>query len=205
MKTPSLVKDYSKLSEANLDLKVQAIILALTDNPNFPTTVPSLADFTALKDAFSAALLAASSRDRNAVAAKNQAKAALVNAARLLGTDIEAQAQGDKVKLVSSGFTLASEGNSPVLAPPSNFMVSDGLNSGEIKLSVKRAAGAIGYAHEYTLEPPTDSTIWISRPGSSREYVFTNLPSGAKLYFRVGAFGAKKQYAYTNVLSRIVQ
>src|SRR5690606_21584156 len=113
--------------------------------------------------------------------------------------------QGDRVKLVSSGFTLASEGHSPPLVPPSNFMVSDGLNAGEIKLSVKRAAGAIGYVHEYTLEPPADSTIWISKPGSSREHVFTVLPSGAKVYCRVGAFGGKNQYAYTNILSRIVQ
>ena len=49
MKNVTLIKDYSRLSESNLDLKGGKIIAALTDNADFPATLPSLADFTTVK------------------------------------------------------------------------------------------------------------------------------------------------------------
>jgi hypothetical protein len=206
MKKPTLVKDYSKLSETKLDLRSEEIISNLTGNPNFPTTMPSLADFTALQATYSTNLVAAGMGDKAAIALKNQSKQELLDAMRLLAINIESQSMGNRVKMVTSGFDLASEGdNVPVLAAPQNFRLTDGVNAGELRSVVKGVPQAIMYSHEYTLTTPDENTIWIPAMVSSVEYVFTGLPGGTKVYVRVAAVGRKNQVAYSNVLSRVVQ
>ena len=56
MKNSKLIKDYAKLSEANLDLKAQMVVINLTGNPHFPVTEPTLADFTLVRTAYTTAL-----------------------------------------------------------------------------------------------------------------------------------------------------
>ena len=206
MRKPTLVKDYSKLNEANLEVKSTEIIANLTGNVNFPVTVPSLADFTLIKDEYSSKLIAASNGDKSAIAFKNESKQQLLDNLRFLAINVEAQALGNRAKMVTSGFDLAASGeNVPVLNTPENFRLSDGINPGEIKSEVKRVPQAKMYSHEYCLEPPTANTVWISSMVSTREFTFTGLPSGTRVYVRVAVIGSKKQIAYSVVLSRIVQ
>jgi hypothetical protein len=156
MKNVTLIKDYSKLTEAGLDLKGGKIIASLTGNTDFPTTTPSLADFQA--------------------------------------------------KLVSTGFDLASNGDSvPAMLAPTGFKLTDGLNTGEIKSTVRGVAQAIMYSHEYCLTAPDENAVWVTWVTSTVSTLFTDLPSGTRVYVRVGAIGRKDQLVYSDVLSRIVQ
>ena len=206
MRKPTLVKDYSKLTETKLDLRSEEIILNLTGNANFPTTQPTLADFTALQAAYSTNLVAAGMGDKAAIALKNESKQELLEAMRLLAINIESQSMGNRVKMVTSGFDLASEGdNVPVLTAPQNFRLMDGINPGELRSVVKRVPQAIMYSHEYSLTPPEESTIWLPSMVSTVEHVFTGLPGGTRVYVRVAAVGRKNQVAYSSVLSRVVQ
>ncbi len=206
MKFATLIKDYSKLSESNLDLKGGKIIAALTGNADFPATMPSLADFTTVKNTYSSNLVAASNGDRAAIAMKNQDKDSLLGAMRLLAINIEGLAPGNQAKMVSSGFDVAANGDSvPAMVPPTNFKVSDGLNAGEIKTSVKGVDRAMMYSHEYALTLPDADTSWTTWVSSSVSCVFTDLPGGTRVYARVGAIGRKEQLVYSDVLSRIVQ
>lgn len=206
MKFVTLIKDYSKLSESNLDLKGGKIIAALTGNTDFPTTLPSLADFTAVKNTYSANLVAAASGDRAAIAMKNQDKDSLLGAMRMLAINLEGLAQGSTAKLASTGFDIAANGDSvPAMGAPTNFKVTDGLNAGEIKTSVRGVAQAMMYSHEYALTQPDADTSWTTWVSSSVSCVFTDLPSGTRVYARVGAIGRKEQLVYSDVLSRIVQ
>lgn len=88
MKFVTLTKDYSKLSESNLNLKGGKIIAALTGNTDFPATLPSLFDFTTVKNTYSTNLVAASNGDRAAIALKNQDKDSLLGAMRLLAINL---------------------------------------------------------------------------------------------------------------------
>ncbi|HEY0668654.1 MAG TPA: hypothetical protein VGD22_10785 [Sphingobacteriaceae bacterium] len=206
MKTPTLVRDYARLSDANLDFKAQAVIISLTGNAYFPTTVPSLTDFTTVKTDFSTAMNNAVSGDRTAIALKNQAKSVLTEAMRLLAVNIEFLAKGDRAKLVSSGFDLAADGeNVPPLAAPADFKITDGLNPGELRFVVKRVPQAVSYVHEYTEDPVTPDSKWISKISTSREHVFTGIRSGVRVVGRTGAIGRKGQEAYSNMLTRVVQ
>lgn len=206
MKSYSLLIDYSRLSDTNLEFKAQGVILSLTGNANFPTTMPTLTDFTAVKDAFSTAMENALDGGRTAIALKNQARSELLNSMRFLAINVDSQALGDRAKLLSSGFDLASGGeNVPPLSAPAEFKLTEGINPGEVRSVVKRVPQAVSYNHEYTLSPPDANTAWIVKSGTSREFLFSGLPSGQRIYVRVAAIGRKGQEAYTNVLSRVVQ
>ncbi|MFA6276377.1 MAG: fibronectin type III domain-containing protein [Pedobacter sp.] len=206
MKISKLILNYQKYNDAKLDQKAQAIIAALTGNANFVTTSPTLAAFTGIAANFSNALTAAASRDRVAVSLKSDAREALLNSFRLLAMSIEASAEGNRSKLVSSGFDLAIESDSALsLSPPQEFTLADGTKPGEIKFSIKAVENAKSYIFEYTEEPLTLESSWISKGSSTREYTFTNLPSGKRIYGRVVAIGTRGQEGTTNVLTRMVQ
>ncbi|WP_299289200.1 hypothetical protein [uncultured Mucilaginibacter sp.] len=206
MKYITLIKDYSKLSESNLDLKGGKIIASLTGNLDFPATLPSLADFTTVKNTYSNNLVAASNGDRAAIALKNQDKDSLLGTMRLLAINLEGLALGNQAKLVSTGFDLAANGDSvPAMLAPTGFKLTDGLNLGEIKSTVKGVAQAIMYSHEYCLTAPDENAAWITWVTSTVTTVFSDLPSGTRVYARVGSIGRKDQLAYSDILSRIVQ
>lgn len=206
MKTPSLVTDYSRLSDANLEFKAQAVILSLTENPAFPETNPSFTEVSGLKTAFSTSLANALDGGRISIATKNKDRLALINCMRFLAANIESLAQGDKAKLLSSGFDLAAAGeNVPPLSAPVEFKLLDGVNPGEISSVVKPVAQAVAYSHEYTFTPPDEATLWSVKSGTSRKVLLSGLPRGQRIFVRVAAIGRKGQQAYTNTLSRVVQ
>lgn len=201
-----MLKSYSRLSETNLNFKAEMVIINLTDNPNFPATIPTVAEFTLIREAYSEGLKNSADGNRTAIALKNQAKEALLIAMKNLATSVESLAQGDRAKLVSSGFDLGSDGeNIPEIGTPTNFELSDGPNPGELKLSVKTVPYAIAYLHEYTEAPLTENSIWVSKASSSREHTFKGIRSGIRVYSRVAAIGRKGQEVYTNILFRVVQ
>lgn len=206
MRTPRLITNYQKYNDPRLDIKAQSIITSLTGNTNFPETVPSLSSFSTVATTFADALLQAASRDRVAVSAKNDARKVLLESLRLLAINVEALAEGDRTKLVSSGFDLNAEtsGGSSLL-PPQDFTLSNGNSSGEMKMKVNAVEGAKSYLFEYTLEPLTEDSVWISKGSSKREFTFTGLPVGKRIYARVTVIGTKDREVTSDVISRIVQ
>lgn len=206
MKTPKLILNYQKYNDAKLDVKTQAIIGSLTGNANFPITSPSLIDFTDVASAFSSSLTAAASRARVAVSLKNDARETLLTSLRLLAMNIDSLAESNRSKLVSSGMDLAIEGDNTIgLAAPQEFIIADGKNPGEVKFMVKAVENAKSYIFEYTEEPLTLESSWISKGASTREYTFGNMTSGKRIYGRVVAIGTRGQEVTTNVLTRMVQ
>lgn len=206
MKKQFITKSYKKLTDADLDLKAQVIIASLTDNPNFPGVINGFADFMAAANLYAERLNAASGRDRVAIVLKNDAREALLNLMRLLAITIESLCEENLSKMMSSGFTLSSTGgHSAPLDAPRDFQLSDGKNSGEMKFMVKKVNHAISYIFEYTVGPLTTDSKWISRGCSTKEYTYTNLPVGERLFCRVAAIGPRGQEVYSATLSRIVQ
>jgi hypothetical protein len=108
--------------------------------------------------------------------------------------------------LVSSGFTLAKTGQ-PVapITNPQGLQVENGVNSGEVISSVNAVKGAMAYVHQYTADPITDNSQWISVTSTKRKNVFTGLEPTKIYWFRVAAIGVNEQIAYSEMLSKIVQ
>lgn len=206
MKKRKLIVDYTRLADVKINFVAQRVVTALTGNSFFPTTLPSLENFTIIKENYSESLTKAATGDKNAIVIKRKAKEDLIAAMRQLATDIEAQANGSETKLVSSGFDLASAGGSShPITEPKNFKISEGKNPGEIKMSVKRVANAVSYIHEYTDSEILEEGKWISKVSTSREHVFTGIRSGIRIYGRTKVVGRKGQEVNSVVLTRVVQ
>ncbi len=206
MKKSKLILDYNRLSDAALSLKAINIKNSLTGNEHFPTTTPSLADFTLIQEGYDIALSKIISGDRIQIALKNQARITLLANLRQLALDIDAQANGDRAKLLSSGFDLASTGDGATsISAPTEFRILDGMNAGELKFTCKKVPNAVSYLFEYTDTVPTEETNWSVQAGSSRELTLKGLRSGSRIYGRIKAVGRRGQEANSEVLSRLVQ
>ena len=206
MRIPKLIIEYGRTPDAVLSRMAINIKNSLTDNPNFPITKPTLAVYSASQEAYEEALNKASTGDRTLIALKNQAKEDLVAKLRQLGLDIEAQANGDKAKLLSSSFLVTPSSDSPTyINAPTGFRILDGQNPGEIIMMCKREGNAKSYAFEYTNELPTETTVWMVIVSTTREITIKNLRSNTRIYGRIRAIGTKGQEASTEVLSRLVQ
>jgi len=206
MKIPKLLLNYGKLSDANLGQKAIDIKNSLMGNPNFTPAPPSFANFITLQGEYETALGQVISRDRIKIAIKNQSRLLLIQVMYQLALEVNAQGNGDRAKLLSSGFDLAyaGEGNALITAP-TDFKIVEGLNSGELKFSCKKVPAAISYLFEYTDEMPTEETKWIALSASTRELTIKGLRSGTRIYGRIKAIGTKGQEASSEILSRIVQ
>jgi len=206
MKISKLVTNYGKLSDANLNQKATDIKNSLTNNPNFDADSLSLTNFITLQLNYEAALRLVTSRDRVKIALKNQSRLLLLQGMSQLALEVNAQANGDRAKLLSSGFDLAQDGDSNALiSTPTDFKISEGLNNGELKFSCKKVLNAVSYVFEYTDELPTEDTKWVAISASTKELTIKGLRSGTRIYGRIKAIGTKGQEASSEILSRIVQ
>lgn len=206
MKKDRLITNYGRYNDVELDFKAKHIVGSLANNENFPTTVPSLADFTSLSDNYTTALNKAKTGDRAQIAQKNMLRKSLLSSMQELAVNVESQAFNDRSRLITSGFDLSSNsGGTAHLSAPKNFRVLDGLNKGEIRLTCNGATNALSFVHEYTEDELTEEALWKSETSSSRNHTFRSLVSGKRIYVRTRAIGTKGQEITSDTLSRIVQ
>jgi hypothetical protein len=153
---PKVIAGYNAYPQTQFLQKTELILQGMTGNANFPTPVPSLTVVNAAATAFAGFLNAPTSK-ANTVQ-KNQARVALTTQLVKLGSYVQATANGDMVKLLGSGFSLAKVPQKRgVLPPPENLQVQPSYAT-EIKIKVKRVPGADVYNFAYTPAPATDNS-----------------------------------------------
>lgn len=203
MKNPTIILNFRRLSDANLEIKAQAISAAMTGNANFPTPTPDLAAFNTMIQAYSDALSAAKTRDKVKVSIKKDRRAELVALLIQLANYVSFTAAGDRSILMSSGFDLGRDSANPQpLQKPQNFKVSFGENSGELITSLSSVAGARTYIHQITPAPATDQSIWESVYLGSVTNTFSGLEPLKQYCFRVAVAGSKGQVVYTEIITK---
>ena len=197
---PSVTKPYNSWSDKKLAAETIKIQTAMTDNPDFPTPVPSVADYSSAVGAFILQLGKAGSRDVNAVAAKNARRKELINSTITLGTSVSLTANGDLEKLLSTALPLRKQAQPVVLAKPGNFRCTNGINPGELDLKVDTMDGVASFNFTYTVYPPTETSAWTTVTISKSSCTITGLESGKKYWFRVAAVGSKGQMVWGETL-----
>jgi hypothetical protein len=206
MENSKIITDFTRLSDPALEVKAQAIVAAMTDNPNYSKPVPELTVVNTAITTYTTALSAAMTRDKTSVATKNDARFALISILLDLGSYVTFTAQGDKTKLVSSGYTLAKDRlPAPDITKPEGIDAANGVNTGEVFVSVIAVPNAKSYVHQFTSDPVTAASNWTRTTTTKCKHTFDGLPSGSKLWFRIAAVGSKGQIAYSDVLPKIVQ
>ena len=198
---PSVTKPYEGWSDKKLAADTLKIQTSLTDNTGFPTTVPTLDDYSASVGAFIGQLAKANgTRDINAIAAKNARRKELIASTITLGTSVSLTANGNLEMLLSTSFPLRRQTQPSILGKPTNFRCTNGINPGELDLAIDTMAGVVSFNFTYTEYPPTPNSVWTTVTSSKSNYTITGLEPGKKYWFRVAAIGRKGQMVWGETL-----
>jgi len=113
-------------------------------------------------------------------------------------------ANGNPEILVSSGFELNKTRGTKALKAIQELRVSiDKPN--EAVTEVKKVTGAKAYAHQYTTDPLTSESVWVTKVTTAPSYTFTGLKSKEKYWFQVIAVGVNDQQSAATPVSRVIQ
>jgi hypothetical protein len=197
---------FGKYTEANLLVTAQAIQAAMTNNNNFPTPTPTLAAVqTAIFD-YANALSAAKEGGKTNVAIKNQKKEDLILVLIALANYVAFTANGDEVMLTSSGFPLTKQKEPlPPLGKPEILKLEDGVNPGDLSITIAGQKGAKTFLYQHTQDPLTAASVWTGQNSTLTKFSFSDLESGKKHWCRVVAYGTNQQVVYSDPVARIVQ
>lgn len=187
--------DLIKISRRILD--------SLKDNAKFPNPTPALADIEKALEEFSTALSNAGGFDREMVAIKDGKQAILKQMLTELAYFVTQICKGDKAMLLGSGFDINGDTGTPQKAPP-KLRAELGL-PGQVTTRVNRVTKARAYVHQYTEDPLTPQSVWISETTLKPTHTFTGLESAAKLWLRVIVIDRKGESIYWDPVFRIVQ
>jgi hypothetical protein len=200
-----LTNGFNRLSEGELLMAATAIVDAMTANSNFPTLAATVTLVATATTEYGTALSEAANRDRVAIATKNAKKAALITLLRHLGDLVEGVANGDVVKLTSSGYTLAKQpANSEPLTKPNPPVLRSG-NPGQVLSTGVAVRQAKSVLHMITPDPLTPASEWNSTVSTSRRHTYNNLESGKRYWFKQGIVGVRSQYMESDAVSYIAQ
>ena len=163
-----VIVDISHETDDDIVTVVTAAITGCTGNANF--TMPTqLASLVTAKGAYVPALAACTHGNEADTTLKNQKKALMVDAYRLVAVQVNVQSAGDRIKALSSGCPMEQEAAHQVMEPVENFHVDTTSIAGTFLLSVKRPLtfskhGTIFSYWDPALGPtPADKNKWFQR------------------------------------------
>jgi hypothetical protein len=136
---------FAQSPDATLNDFADAVVAGLTGNAAFPTPPVPLATLADAKDAFAAALTAAALGGPQATAAKNAARAAVVEVLRQLAYYVQGAMKNDLALLLSSGFVAADPNRAQSPLPPPVVLKIENRQSTQLVLQLKRVANAKAY------------------------------------------------------------
>jgi hypothetical protein len=204
-----LVLGFNNFSGADLSAFAAAVITAMTGNAYFPTPLPAIADVQQLLTDYNTAAAAAESRDRNAVVTKTLARLALIEGLQNLGRYCMSTANGNRQMLESSGYQLSKKGNgqpTPEMPAPANLQLTDGPLPYSVGAAVDGNPLFKSLTFQYSeTDPATGTNVWISEFTTATSYIFFNLKSATRYWFRVVAVGTRNQVKFSDIKSRLVQ
>ena len=195
---------YKKQGDSDVLITSQRVTGKLENNSNFTNLPAAHADLKKLLPDFQTSVVNAKGREKELIAIKNSNKAKLVALLTELADYVTIACNGDRAKLLSSGFDITGDRSNKREPFIEKLLVELGP-PGEVTIRIKRVPGARGYMHQYCTEQPTSNTIWVSEGSSFGSYTFNRLNSATKYWFRVIAIGTAGTIVASPVESCIVQ
>lgn len=200
-----IVCGFARLNDSAFQTKVEFIEESIVGNATYPTPIPDLATVQTKINTYSTKLKAAGEGGKTAVAEKDEARADLEATMVRLSKYCELTAT-TLAELISSGFDVSGPPQPVVLGAIENFQVKEGLNPGELRLSLRGVRGAKAYLFQFsTTDPATGNVAWTIRSTTTCKCTLTGLSGGQRYWVRVVVLGSYAQEVYSDVLSRIAQ
>ena len=157
------VMGFNALTDANLVVLANGVLKGLTGNASFPNPTVPLTTFGNDITAYSNAVTAALDGGKNAKAAREKAKKAVVDNLRQLAMYVESNCNDEMAIFTTSGFTARAKpsASGPVEVP--TFKSLDyGTHPGEILVWIKSVPGAKSYNLRYGPMPQTPASAGSS-------------------------------------------
>ena len=199
--------DFKRLPVSDKIVRAQQILKNLSNNPDFPTPNPPLADVTAAIQLLETKVVSAQAARQSAQAAtaeQNDAEDALDRLIDQIGAYIESVSGGDETKIISAGVSVRSSTSAPrELTAPLSLAATEGDHDGEIELHWDRVPPARSYVIERSPDPPTDSSWVHEKVVTASSTTISGLTRGAKYWFRVAAIGASGQSGWSDPAMKI--
>lgn len=205
MPKSKILTGFTRYSDPDVLVKAREIVSHMTNNVNFVTPVPTLADLTLLITNYETSLSAAASGSKLDTSVKNQKRDLMEESLTNLAYYVQANGKNDEAILLSSGFEL-QKSKTPVgiLPKPENLKVLPGNSGGSVKVSVNKITGADSYLFEYTDAPVTASSIWLVLPSSKSNNTVSGLISGKQYAFKVTGVGSNPEQVFSDVVLSFV-
>jgi hypothetical protein len=188
------VLDFGRMIPEQLLAQGNAIVKALTGNPNFTNLPIDLAVLKSMLDAYAASIIEARDGSRKAMTLRNTLGQEVIRMLRALALYVELNCKDDMNIFLSSGFTPRSNTRTPAqpLDQPKIMNVGQGI-PGQLLVSIKRVrhanhyelrSGAVGAAGATptTWMTQTVSTIKTAAP-------INGLTPGTTYAIQVRAYG----------------
>lgn len=179
---------FAVFPDGNLDEFTSNIIACLTGNTDYPEPPVALADLGTLQTDFQKALAAAAQGGKQATAAKDAAREALLDALRKEATYVQRLASHDLALLLASGFQANSKNRAQSeLRVPTIVGITNGV-SGQLTVRLEPVANARSYQVRLSVngsgawQAPVDST-------QARKVVLTGLTPGTTYTAQARAVG----------------
>ena len=192
-----VLMDFVSMSDPSLDEFSETVISNLTGNTSFPTPPVTLPALQALLDTFAAAIGDKAQGGTAATSAKNDARAALVDALRQIALYVQVTSNNNLTMLLTSGFQAASTNHTqtPLAQPVIQDLING--NTGELVARLKPVANARAYEIRYATS--TGGTLGQWQNGgigtNSRNLTLTGLTPGTTYTVEVRAIGGSTGYS----------
>ena len=188
-------------------VNAKTILSSMTDNPNFVTPAPALADIAVSLEKYENALIKArQTQSAQDVEIKKVDKTELQNLLSKLAIYVNLTADGDFVKLESSGFQLNKEPHTHGILEAPHAISLSSIHAGQVEIKIDKVANASGYLVMYK---EIGEEIWNNVLLSKTAGTIKNLKSVAKYEFKAAATSsasnAANEYNYSQIANVVVQ
>jgi hypothetical protein len=198
--------DFRNMSDADLEYKALTVLTAMTGNTNYPTSTTLVTAMQGAKDTYSASLSVARYGTNEQKAQKNADKQTLINIMASLVFLVNFATPNNRVKLLSTGFTVGNENFTPVVMQSlKKFTIVNGKNPGTVIVRAIKGAGTVSINIEYTLGVSiSESSVWTTCPDSKNVCNISGLPQGETVWVRVTSVGRRGQILYASPIKTII-
>jgi hypothetical protein len=200
MSKPSVLIDYSRDTDLELNVFAQNVYTALNPNPNFTWDESVMPKFQTDITAYRTALEKAQNGSPADTAAKNAARTTLLEELKKIATEVNLQANYDVLKLQSSGLLLKKRKSKVGILPkPTGFVVRSGDNSGDLFCSVDSHPNALVYNFYFAPAPaPVAIGDWRLIPSSVHKKNISGFTPGKQYEFKCAYQGSEETLVYSD-------
>ncbi len=173
---------------------VYRVVLALTGNPDFPVTVPTLVQITALKDDFETAVAEATDGGKAARIVRDEKRALLEIDLRLLASYIEDHSANNRGVMLRTGFNVYGGNKPPKTSPNTPVILS--LYYGKLTATADVKIDPVDNADVYECRFTTDEfgpdATWIHLPVSTKSsMIIAGLTLGSSIWAQVRCINSR--------------